>query len=62
MTSPAASERFDQARALWRLADQANAEAGALRARATQLETEAKRLNSVAAAVSDGRPLEEALT
>lgn len=49
-----------QAQALWRLSDQAKEEARKLRERAMQLDAEAARLADIAAAVADGRPLEEA--
>jgi len=51
--------RQDDARSLWRLVDQVKAEARDLRQRASELDREAERLTSIAAAVSDGRTIEE---
>lgn len=49
------------AQVFWRLSDQAKTEASRLRERASQLDLEAERLSSVAAAIADGRSLEEGM-
>lgn len=56
-----AASASDDARTIWRLADQARDEAAALRRRAGELEAEAKRLDAVATGIADGRPLSEIL-
>lgn len=54
------SERSETAQALWRLADQAKAEAREHRERASALDREALRLERIAQAVFDGLPLSQA--
>lgn len=54
-------QRDAQAIAIWRLADQCRLEAAQLRNRAEQLDAEGRRLDNFAAAVADGRSLEEAI-
>ena len=51
----------EMAESLWRLSDQAHAEALRLRKRADELDRESTRLYKIAAAIADGRTVEEAL-
>lgn len=57
----AATERVEQARRVWQIADRCRLEAAEFRGRATQLDKEAGRLDSLAAAIQDGRSIEEGL-
>ncbi len=53
--------RRETAEVLWRLSDEAHKEATRLRDRAGTLDQESERLYKIAAAVADGRSVEEAL-
>lgn len=59
--SPSAFRDSEDARTLWRLADKARLEAAEHRNRALELDKEAARLDSMAAAIADGRSMAEAM-